>query len=143
MTKLSRSLIVLCGLAVSASSMAVVYTETFPDPLGGYQSRWLYQNSNINSYYHASGTADINFRGNNPEGLWIADTQGLGSGVGGDSIITFNPVFGSSLTFLSFGTECFTTTTVTIYDMSNNILAQNTFSGGDFGFGHEDIISAS
>jgi hypothetical protein len=124
--------------------MAQVFTEDFPDPLGGYWSRWLYMNSNINSYYHASGSsADPNYRGNNPAGLWIADTQGFNSGVGGPTaVINFNPGFGAGLASLTFGVECFVSSRVEIFDMSNNVLASSVFSGGDFGFGHEDIITA-
>jgi len=143
MKTIIRLSIAACALSMGATSMAQLYTEDFPDPLGGYWSRWLYLNSNINSYYHATGNPDPNFRGNNPDGLWIADTQGLGSGVGGpSSVINFNPAFGASLASLTFGLECFVSSRVEIFDMSNNVLASATFSGGDFGFGHEDIISA-
>jgi hypothetical protein len=67
----------------------------------------------------------------------------LNSGVGGPTaIINFNPGFGAGLASLSFGLECFVESRVDIYDMSSNVLATAVFSGGDFGFGHEDIITA-
>lgn len=118
-------------------------TETFPDPLGSYWTRWLYQNSNIGSYYYASGDPNPDERGNNPEGLWVVDTQTLGGGVGGPTMdIVFDPGFGATLTSLSFGGEYFVQTSVTIYDMSNAVLATQVFSGGEFSFDHADIISA-
>jgi hypothetical protein len=99
----------------------------------------------MENYYIASGSnPDPNHRGNNPEGLWIADTQGFNSGVGGPVVdIVFNPVFGANMTSLSFGGEYFVQAQVTIYDMSNNVLAQQVFSGGGFDFDHADVISAN
>jgi hypothetical protein len=119
--------------------------ETFPDPLGGWNTRWLYMNSSMENYYIASSSnADPDYRGNNPEGLWIADTQGFGSGVGGAVCdVIFNPAFGMNMTSLSFGGEYFLQSRVTIYDMSNAVLATSVFSGGGFDFDHADIISAN
>ncbi len=144
MKSMTRIFIGLATMAGAASSMAITYIETFPDPLGSYQSRWLYQNSNINSYYHATGDPNIDQRGNNPDGLWIADTQGLGSGASGPSTtIIFNPSFGALLTSLSFGMECFVETRVTIYDMSNNVLISSVYSGGSFPLLHDSLISTT
>jgi hypothetical protein len=127
-----------------APARATTFTETFPDPLGGFYSRWLGANSNIGSYYLSMGDPDPNYRGNNPEGLWISGNQIVGGGVSGPLVtINFNPSFGSTLTSLSFGIEAFAQLEVRIYDMSNNLLNSGVFSGGDFGFGHEDIISAT
>jgi hypothetical protein len=120
-------------------------TETFPDPLGGWNTRWLYQNSNLENYYVASGSdANPDNRGNNPQGLWMADSQGFNSGVGGaTSNIVFNNSFGSTITHLEFGVECFQQCDITVYNMSNVALATFTYSGGDFGFDHEDIVQAN
>jgi len=138
-TIISAALAVICGIPAAAQ-----LTETFPDPLSSYQSRWLYMNSNIGSYYFATGNPDPDFRGNNPDGLWIVDTQGLGSGASGPTCdIIFNPAFGATLTSLSFGGEYFVQCAVTIFDMSNNVLATQVFSGGSFPLDHADVISAN
>src|SRR5688500_13396258 len=123
----------IAGLAaICLVPAAAQLTETFPDPLGGYESRWLFLNSNLGSYYIASGdNPDPNYRGNNPEGIWAADTQAFGSGVGGPTMdIVFAPAFGATITALSFGGEYFVQCSVTIYDMSNAVLATQVFSGG-------------
>lgn len=132
------------ALGIVSGAQATL-TETFPDPLGGWTTRWLYQNSNLENYYIAAGSSsDPNFRGNNPEGLWMADTQGFNSGVGGaTSDIVFNSGFGATMTSISFGVECFIQTDITVYDMSNNVLGSFTYMGGDFGFDHADIVSAT
>ena len=118
--------------------------ETFPDPLGGWNSRWLYLNSNLESYYVAQGNCDIDFRGNNPTGLWIADTQGCGTGTGGPtSEIIFDPGFGAGISSIQFGVESFNTADLTFYDMSNNIIFQTVVSGGNFPLDHTVIVSAS
>lgn len=141
---MKRTILVAAMTAAIVVPAAAQLTETFPDPLGSYWGRWLYQNSNIGSYYYATGDPDPNQRGNNPDGLWIVDTQVLGGGVGGPTLdIVFNPAFGATLTSLSFGGEYFIETQVTIFDMSNNVLATQVFSGGDFPLDHADVISAN
>ena len=134
------------GLAASASLPAAAQlTETFPDPLGSYWGRWLYQNSNIGSYYYLSGDPNPDFRGNNPDGLWLVDSQDLNNPglIGGPTCdIIFDPGFGATMTSLSFGGTYFNATRVTIYDMSNNVLATSDFTSGPGGFTHSDIISA-
>ena len=133
------------GLAMSVGRPALAdLMETFPDPLGGWETRWLYVNSNLGNFYNASGTSDDpNYRGNNPEGLWMADTQGFNSGVGGPtSEIFFDDAFAATLVHLEFGMEAFAMMDVTIFDMDDNVLATGTFSGGGFDFDHADIISA-
>ncbi|MHC4416114.1 MAG: hypothetical protein ACYS0G_12605 [Planctomycetota bacterium] len=118
--------------------------ETFPDPLGGWNSRWLYLNSNLESYYVAAGNCDIDNRGNNPTGLWIADTQGCGTGVGGTtSEIIFDPAFGAQITSIEFGLEPFVMATLTFFDMSNNVISQTVVSGGNFPLDHTLTVSAT
>jgi hypothetical protein len=140
---MKSKLIALALVATAVPAMAQ-YSETFPDPLGSYWTRWLYQNSNIGSYYYALGNPDPDERGNNPDGLWIVDTQVLGGGVGGPVVdIVFNPGFGATLSSLSFGGEYFVQSRVTIYDMANAVLATQVFSGGNFPLDHADVISAN
>lgn len=135
----------MAGLASIAAGAYADLTETFPDPLGGWNSRWLYLNSNLENVYIAGGSSnDPNFRGNNPQGLWMADTQGFNTGTGGPtSNIVFIPAFASTITHLEFGVECFQQCDITVYDNSNTALATFTYAGGDFNFDHEDIVSAN
>ncbi|MGI8923401.1 MAG: PEP-CTERM sorting domain-containing protein [Fimbriimonadales bacterium] len=136
--------LLVLSLVGACVAPAFALSETFPDPLGSYWGRWLYQNSNLGSYYYATGEPDPDYRGNNPEGLWAVDTQELGGGVGGPTMdIIFDPGFGATLTSLAFGGEYFAECRVTIYDMDNNVLATSVFSGGGFEFNHTDIISAN
>ena len=140
-----RATVLTVGLTLTVGGPALAgLVETFPDPLGGWETRWLYVNSNLGNYYNASGgNDDPNFRGNNPEGLWMADTRGFNSGVGGPtSEIFFDDAFAATLIHLEFGMEAFVRMDVTIFDMNDNVLASGTFAGGGFDFDHADIISA-
>jgi hypothetical protein len=135
-------LVILAPMGASAATL----TETFPDPLGGFYSRWLGANSNMGSVYLNEGfSCDQNFRGNNPVGLWIDSGGTSCGGTGGTPVLTinFNPTFAQTLTSLSFGVEAFVTQQISIYDDSNNLLSTGTFSGGNFGFSFSDIISAT
>lgn len=134
----------VCALGVVGMANAQL-TETFPDPLGQWTTGWLYLNSDMENYYMASGSdPDPNYRGNNPEGLWIAEPQGFGNGNFGPVLqIDFDPSFGAQITDISFGLEAFISIDVTAYDMAGVSLGTMTFSGGDFGFDHADIYSAT
>ena len=86
-------------LSWAASAHALVLTDDFPDPLGGFYSRWLGANSNMGSYYLSTGDANPDQRGNNPDGLWISGNQTVGGGVGGPVLtILFDAPFASTLT---------------------------------------------
>ena len=134
------------AILLTAPAWADSVSETFPDPLGSYWGRWLYQNSNIGSYYYAAGDPNPDQRGNNPAGLWAVDTQALNDpgNIGGPIMtIVFNDAYAAQLTALQFGMECFQPCQVTMYDLSNNVLASGAFSGGGFDFDHSDILSAT
>ncbi|MBU0639468.1 MAG: hypothetical protein KKB50_11435 [Planctomycetes bacterium] len=142
---MKRLVLIAAVILVAAPAVADTFLETFPDPLGGWNNRFLYQNSDMENYYIASSSSnDPNYRGNNPEGLWIAEPQGYGSGVGGPIIdIDFDPAFGSLITYIEFGLECWTQCDITVYDMGGTALATKMFMGGGFDFDHADIMSAS
>ena len=132
------------GMAVVATAAPVFaqLSESFPDPLGGYYGRWLGANSNLGSYYYATGTADPDYRGNNPVGLWATDTQVFNGGVGGPTMdIIFNDAFAATIRHLDFGVECFTQARITMYDINGAQISTFVYANGDFGFGHEDIVS--
>jgi len=144
-----KKLMCLLGLfCFTGVALAEDFEETFPDPLGGYQSRWLYQNSNINSYYHSTGDCNIDQRGNNPCGLWFTDCQECGCGVGGDTVnIVFSNGFGDTITDISFdftgycgdyeisfldngGGVISTTTVGSTFDVCNGLPVSETSSNG-------------
>lgn len=135
--------VALAGMLV-APVLAETVNENFPDPLGGYWNRWLYQNSNIGSYYYATGNPDPDYRGNNPEGLWVVDTQQFNGGVGGPTMeIIFNDAYAAQLTSLQFGMEAFVQMRVAMYDLGGKELAAGVYSGGGFEFNHSDILKAT
>ena len=131
------------ALALGGQSLAVAQTEweTFPDPLGTWLDRFMYQETNMENYYVASGNPDENNRGNNPEGLWIGRKN---TPPGGPIVeFEFNADFGALITYMEFGLECWNTCDVTIYDMDDAVVATDTFSGGGFDFDHVDILSGA
>lgn len=141
-----KTTLVLVLMAAGTAANAQVLTETFDDPLGDWNNRWLYQNSDMENYYIASGSdPDPNYRGNNPEGLWIASPQGFGNGdFDSELVVTFDSAFGATITDIEFGLECFINTDITAYDMSGNSLGTLNVPGtGGFDFDHIDVYSAS
>ncbi|MHC4826430.1 MAG: hypothetical protein ACYTEY_07730, partial [Planctomycetota bacterium] len=133
----------ISGNWISAEFLCPTLEEGFPNPLGGWNGRWLYQNSNLENYYVADGDCDPDNRGNNPTGLWIAEPQGCGSGVGGPVMEwVFDPAFAAALSHLEFGIEAFNTCDVTIYDVDSNVLSVGIYWGGAIPMDHADIVSA-
>jgi hypothetical protein len=123
-------LIALCALATTA--FADDYLEEFPDPLGGWKTRWLGLNTNMENYYVCTGTPDEDFRGNNPCGLWICD--GTPDNM---SIINFDPAFGATITYFEIGIEIFIDGTLTVYDMDGAVAwsaaVPFNYGGGEYG----------
>ncbi len=89
-----KRMVLLCGMIFfsSVSTAGVIYTEDFEGAFPAWESDWLGLNSNLQNYYGIGQG-----RGNNPDGLWIAD--GLANGA--LSEITFDSAFGSSITEFS------------------------------------------
>jgi hypothetical protein len=143
-SKMKKAILCAVGLGMAAGAAQAQLTETWDDPFGDWTGRWVYQNTNMENVYVASGNPDIHNRGNNPEGLWIASPQGVGNGdfTGGIEIL-IDPAFGATITDISFGLEAFIMIDVTAYDMDGVSLGTTTFSGGGFDFDHADIYSAS
>jgi hypothetical protein len=140
---MKKAILCAVGLGMAAGTAQAQLTETWDDPFGDWTGRWVYMNTNMENYYVAAGNGDINNRGNNPEGLWIASPQGVGNGDFDNSLeILIDAGFGATITDISFGLEAYTMIDVTAYDMGGNSLGTMTFSGGN-GFDHSDIYSAS
>jgi hypothetical protein len=130
-------------IAWARPAEAVILTETFESPLGGFYSRWLGDNSNMGSYYLSAGNPDPNERGNNPDGLWISGHQVPGGGVGEQVLtIVFEEPFASTLSYLRFGVEAFVPQSISVFDVHGAQLFTGFFTGGDFGFGHESVVTA-
>jgi len=87
-------------LIAGSHAAAATLTETFDTaPFSSWETRWFGANSNAtNVYVDVYGTGYANFRGNNPDGLWIAD----GGGIVDPVTINFDSAFAASLTSLSF-----------------------------------------
>lgn len=134
------------AIAALADSASAQLTETFDDPMAGWVNRWFHQNTNAGNYYYATGVCDDSYRGNNPQGLWIVDTQLCSDfgNVGGPTVaINFNPQFGATLRSLSFGLECWAKCDVKVWDLQGNVVGQSLgVSGGGYDFDHKDIVSA-
>ncbi len=110
-------ILIVALLLLATQALAETFTETFDDPLGGWRSRWLALNSNMTNYYVCTGqTGDENYRGNNPCGIWICDSDQDFT----TAIITFSPSFGSTITHFELGIQAFTTSNLVIYDMDGN-----------------------
>jgi hypothetical protein len=107
--------LVLLFLCISSrQAMALVYLEDFEAAFPAWESGWLGLNSNLTNYYGVG--AD---RGNNPDGLWIEDGDGIH---GTNSTIVFNPSFGSTLTGFGIDVAGWTPARLQVFDMSNVLL---------------------
>jgi hypothetical protein len=83
------------------------------------------------NYYVATGTPDHSYRGNNPDGLWLDDGNGVYSG---NVAIAFNTTFGASLTSFAIDVAGYVPTTLQVYDMSDTPLLSSsvTLTAGAF-----------
>jgi hypothetical protein len=112
---LVSAIILVVGIVGSASALTLVedFEATFP----AWETGWLGTNSNLQNYY---GIGDD--RGNNPDGLWLDD----GDGIYGTDIakIIFEPTFGSNLTTFDIdiaGYQGFPID-LQVYDMNGTII---------------------
>lgn len=104
----------------ASASHATTLTEVFADPFPAWESDWLATNSNIQNYYGAGAN-----RGNQPLGLWVQDTDGVGL-----VDIKFDTGFGAQWSSFAIDVATFVSgNTMTVYDISNNVLGL--FSGFD------------
>lgn len=112
------ALIVVLVAAALPAFAGTTLIEDFNAPFPAWQSGWLGVNSNLVNYYVATGGPDTD-RGNNPDGLWLTDSLTYHSG---DVIISFLPLFGSTLTSLSIDIAGFVPLQVEIFDSADNVL---------------------
>ncbi len=105
--------------------MATTLVEDFEAPFPAWESGWLGSNSNLQNVYGVGSD-----RGNNPDGLWIAD--GLNNG--NDAVITFNSAFGATLSSFSIDIASFATTTLRVWDLAGATLLSTpvTYNAGAY-----------
>jgi hypothetical protein len=105
-------------LGASGATASTVLTEDFNEvPFGLWQSGWFGTESNAENYYVACCSESIDYRGNNPDGLWIADSTGSGP-----VTIDFDPTFAASLTAFSLDVASYVGSTLTIFDKNGATL---------------------
>lgn len=111
-----KLLMVAVVIQAMPAMAAVTYVEDFEAAFPAWESGWLGVNTNLQNYYGVGAG-----RGNNPDGLWLDDGDGLKSG---DSLveIAFDPTFGATLTSFDIDVAGYAPTTLRVYDMSGNTL---------------------
>lgn len=101
-----------------SDASAATYFEDFNEtPFGQWENGWLAVNSNLKNYYVVGNLGGADYRGNNPDGLWISD--GVNDGV---ATINFSPAFGAKLNYFSFDVASYVESTLTIFDSSGQTL---------------------
>lgn len=130
-----KQLVVAAALVALPSMASAQYLEDFNAPGTAWESSWFGMNTDAMNYYcGARGCAN---RGNAPQALWLA-----GSGPG--AVVTFNPIFGATISFFSVDVGNFTSATLNVYDMSNALIYTSPVSyNGLFGAGDTYSTSSS
>ena len=113
-----RFAFVVVLLAVALPAAAGILTEDFNAPFPAWESGWLGVNSNLVNYYVADGSPHTD-RGNNPDGLWVADSTTVH---GGNVIISFLPSFAATLTSLSIDIAGYVPLQFEIFDATGQVL---------------------
>jgi hypothetical protein len=121
MSTFTRPILALALLAATftpAAASPIVLLEEFEDPFENWEIRCLGENSNLTNFY-VEGGSDISVRGNNPDGLWVAD------GVPGptDTRIVFDAGFGATLDDFSIDIAAHVADArLEIFDVLNSVL---------------------
>jgi hypothetical protein len=117
-------------LAVALPASAGVLTEDFNAPFPAWESGWLGVDSNLVNYYVADGDPHTD-RGNNPDGLWVADSVTTHSG---DVTISFLPSFAATLTSLSIDIAGYVPLQFEIFDATGHALLSDALTLTDGAF---------
>ncbi len=121
LAKLSLTLVGSTMVALGVSNTAhaaTTYVEDFNDPFPQWESGWLGQKSNLQNYYGVGAG-----RGNNPDGLWIDDGDGIR---GTDTVeIVFDQIFGASLNSLAIDIAGYVPITFQVFDKDSNLIFSN------------------
>ena len=125
---------VVAGFAIAApmtAARATILTENFNEtPFSLWQAGWFGTNSNAQNYYVDYSGNVPDDRGNNPDGLWIAD----GSGSATPVTINFTPSFAASLNSFSIDVAGYVPSTLTIFDKSGATLLSTSITDTDGAF---------
>ena len=125
---------VVAGFAIAApmtAARATILTENFNEtPFSLWQTGWFGTNSNAQNYYVDYSGDGPDDRGNNPDGLWIAD----GSGSATPVTIDFTPSFASSLNSFHIDVAGYVPSTLTIFDKSGTTLLSTSITDTDGAF---------
>lgn len=95
------------ALFAAGSAQASVYTEDFEQDFPAWESNWFGTMSDAANIY--CGGRDCDYRGNNPDGLWLDGEF--------DIDVRFDGIFGASLKSFQLDVAAHTDTTLSAYDM--------------------------
>ena len=115
-TKFISAALAMTALFGPLAVQAVPITEDFEAPFPTWETGWLGTYSTLANYY-----TDHSSRGNNLDGLWLSDGDGL---IGTDASvdIIFDASFGASLTSLSIDIAGYVASRFQIYDSLGVVL---------------------
>ncbi|HEY6530506.1 MAG TPA: PEP-CTERM sorting domain-containing protein [Cellvibrionaceae bacterium] len=113
----------IAALAFTSHASASVLTEDFSN-VPGWQSNWFGTQSNTKNYYEVKGLGSASERGNNPDGLWLDDNDGVNEDK--DLTVVFNDVFAASLSTLSLDLASYINMDIKFFDALGNSLSNQT-----------------
>ena len=129
----------------TAPALAANFAEDFnEDPFGQWKTGWLGANSNLENWYVVQGMGGEDYRGNNPDGLWISDGAN-----DGPANIVFSASLAASLTSFDMDVAGYVPTTLTFFDKDGAILLSTaiTLTHGAYskpgGYAHYGVTSAN
>jgi hypothetical protein len=135
----------ITALMLSASASANVLMEDFSD-LPGWQEQWFGSQSNAKNFYEVASIGPASYRGNNPDGLWLDDNDGVTGDT--DLSIVFNSEFANSLSLFSVDVaSSLNDVTLVFFDaQGQNFFSQSiaaSFSAGSSPAGYQNFTISS
>lgn len=135
----------ITALLLSASASANVLMEDFSD-LPGWQQQWFGTQSNAKNFYQVSNLGPASYRGNNPDGLWLDDNDGVVGDT--DLSVVFNTEFANSLSLFSVDVaSSLNDLTLVFFDAQGQNLfsqsIQSSFSAGASPAGYQNFTISS
>ncbi len=110
----------ILAMTLASHVSASVLTEDFSD-VPGWESQWFGIHSNAKNYYQVKSGTPASYRGNNPDGLWLDDNDGVND----DNALTirFDDVFASSLSSFSLDLASYLNLDLKFFDALGNDLS--------------------
>ncbi|MBI5259943.1 MAG: PEP-CTERM sorting domain-containing protein [Burkholderiales bacterium] len=115
---IARAALAALAFALSQGASAAILTEDFEGAFPAWESNWFGAQSSARNYY-CGGALGCTNRGNNPDGLWISDTNG---GTSSPASVVFTATFGASLSSLKLDIASYISTVLSAYDSNNNLI---------------------